>query len=511
MKTTLPSSTQVLRTCAIGAGQSAPSLSSGRDSGPRSPLLKEPIMRINIHALHQTLSKWAGAVCALATATLLAACGGSGNSGTPTPTPIACNTTKSGDLTVNFSGVPAGSKATVQVYDATGGVAATLTPVAATAAGLPAGAYTLQADLLTGAPDSVVRTAYSASPSPNAVCVGDGITQTATAAYTAIPTSNKLWLGISNPNSVTPKATQAAFSAASLPATNTPSAISATVSALTKGWKGNVFDKKGNLWVLGGTTVDPWVVRYPAGDFATSGTKTADVTIPWLGGSSFPNGLDAMAFDPNGNLWVTSMSNQSIYRFAAQPDGSVATAPSVTISGVSGPRNIAFDSAGNLWLASAASPGAAFPAVLRYDSARLNADITTGANLVYRLQWSVYDYDPSHLAFDATGNLWVGCFSQGEILQVSASALSASGTVTVAGAPLKDPGTGNAYWFSLIEGLAFDDSGLLWVSRGFDRMQAYSTASSLLVREFTSTQLSGSGTPAFYPAAAGLPLYHSLP
>ncbi|MDH5204550.1 MAG: hypothetical protein OEY75_01050 [Hylemonella sp.] len=461
---------------------------------------------------NQSVLAWSKLACVLCGALLLTACGGGGGTTAPS-TGLACTATTAGDLTVSFTGVPAGKTATVKVFDNTGALATTLTSTAATASGLAAGAYTLKAEPLTGAAEPVVRTAYTATPSPDAVCVGGGVAQTATAAYAVIPTSNKLWLGISNPNSVTPKATQGAFSAASLPNTTTSSAINATVSALTKGWKGNAFDKYGNLWVLGGTTIDPWVARYTAGDFATSGSMTADLSIPWLGGSSFGNAADSMAFDPSGNLWVTNISRSTVYRFAATADGSVATSPGVTISGVDGARNIAFDASGNLWLTSAASPGAAFPALLRYNQSRLSADITTAADLIYRQTWSAssFDYTPTYLAFDAAGNLWVGCSAQGEILRVATPDLTASGTVTVTGAPLTDPATGNAYWFSSLKGLAFDDSGLLWVSRGFDRMQAYSTTARLLVREFTSTQLSGSLTPAFYPAAPGLPLYHSLP
>ena len=64
------------------------------------------------------------------------------------------------------------------------------------------------------------------------------------------------------------------------------------------------FDAKGILWILGGTTVDPTLSYYPA-DAVSTAQRAGEVEIdiaPDVG--CFPR-WNALAFAPNGDLWVS--------------------------------------------------------------------------------------------------------------------------------------------------------------------------------------------------------------
>ena len=71
-------------------------------------------------------------------------------------------------------------------------------------------------------------------------------------------------------------ATMLGFAPASVAATGSSPA---DVVTNTGGSDGFTFDKDGNMWVLGGTTADSPVARYPASVFATDGEKNPDITI----------------------------------------------------------------------------------------------------------------------------------------------------------------------------------------------------------------------------------------
>ena len=112
--------------------------------------------------------------------------------------------------------------------------------------------------------------------------------------------------------------------------------------------------------------------------------------------------------------------------------------------------------------------------------------------------------DPSGLAFDSRGNLWIANASLNTLVMFGAGQLGESGTPTpsvVIGGSLGGP-----------SGLAFDAAGNLWVSN-----------SGSAILRFAAGQLTSSGTPdagvaltgvlgiglgllAFNPAPIGLPL-----
>jgi hypothetical protein len=206
----------------------------------------------------------------------------------------ACTGTGMGTLAVTVTGLPAGVNASVVVAQAAGSMT---WPVTATQS-LPvaSGSYTVTAKRV-AAPDAIVRTVYDPSVTTGVpACVRDTMTTPVTVSYAAIPSSNKVWLG-NGPGGTAPLL---GFASASLAATGMPAA---TVAAKTGGSKGLTFDTNGNVWVIGGTTADPPVARYPAGMLGSSGTKTPDVKLdsaPFQAGSPGPV---ALAFDASGSLW----------------------------------------------------------------------------------------------------------------------------------------------------------------------------------------------------------------
>jgi sugar lactone lactonase YvrE len=436
----------------------------------------------------------------------LAGCGGGGSSGGTPPTPTsACSTTTPGNLTVNILNAP-GSVTPQITITGPGGYSTTLSATM-TLTDIAPGTYTLASTPVAGVSDGIARRAYNASFSVNDVCVGDGSTEVTTASFATIPTSGKLWVGNASDINQSIGYNSTDLFVSSL------ATVSAAVTAYTKGYNSVAFDKAGNLWTVGGTTTNALITRYPAGAFTASGSKTGDFTIPISAISSsilYEPQYDQLAFDPSGNLWLTSPQDNAIYRFAALSDGTVAATPSVTISNVNNPYGIAFDSAGNLWVAEDTN-GNGYREVCRYSQARLSADITSAPNDIITVQDPTYasQVNASAIAFDASHNLWVMKDANAEVWEVYFGDLYlTSGTRTVNAAT----SVGSTADVGL--GMAFDDSGALWVVGNFGQMVKYNVSShtaTWINSADTNNELSFGKSIAFYPAPAGLPLYHSLP
>jgi len=104
------------------------------------------------------------------------------------------------------------------------------------------------------------------------------------------------------------------------------------------------FDRLGDVYVANG--VSPW----SGGSLGTTNTIakfSADLT--YLG--NFAINLNqpwGLAFDRNGNLYVSNSGNNRILKFT--PEGAQTT---FAVAGLNSPRGLAFDSAGNLYVANA--------------------------------------------------------------------------------------------------------------------------------------------------------------
>ncbi len=264
---------------------------------------------------------------------------------------------------------------------------------------LPAGPHAITAARVTSPQTGITSQVFEGTVDRPQACVRAGATTVATVTYKLVPTSGKLWVGVGN---APDDSTMLGFTPASLAATRTSSA---DVAANTGGSDGFTFDRAGNIWVLGGTTADLPLARYPAALFASDGVKVPDVTIESSSfGSSIP-GPKVVAFDPAGNLWVSVVAEDKVVMFtAAQIAAGGAPTATVERRGLISPQGLAFDSAGNLWVAAHDED-----AVVRIDKDHLvmSGDTEDLAITAETPPPVIGALTPISLAFDAAGTLWV--------------------------------------------------------------------------------------------------------
>ncbi len=200
----------------------------------------------------------------------------------------------------------------------------------------------------------------------------------------ALDPSGNLWVSVVGANKVVE------FTVAQLSATNPTAAVERT--GITSP-SGIAFDTSGNMWVATG---DDTVVRIDAAHLATSGasadcTITAQSPAPVVLALSAPQGI---AFDANGNLWV---SYDQILAALSPADlagtGAKTVTPAIQIgTNVLGlPTGIAFDEEGGLWLAAAAGKFARFSQAQLAASGSPAPDIViTSPDLGYAGWFAIY-------------------------------------------------------------------------------------------------------------------------
>jgi sugar lactone lactonase YvrE len=367
-----------------------------------------------------------------------------------------------------------------------------------------AGPHKVTAAPVTAPQEGITSQVYAATVKQQTVCVNAGATTTVSVSYALVPTSGKLWMGVSNAPA---GATMLGFAPASVATTGS---ATADVVANTGGSDGFTFDKDGNMWVLGGTTADPPVARYPASAFATDGDKTPDIILDSPSfGDSFP-GPKALAFDGSGNLWVAVVAENKVVMFTAAQIAAGGT-PTATVerTGIGSPQGLAFDGSGNLWVAAHDDT-----AVVRIDLDQLATsgsgndlaitamDTTSGAPSTLRF--------PIGLAFDTGGNLWVNYDGTLALIPSGDQTGMGSKTITVPVAIITDVAT-------LPVGIAFDQGAGMWLADAvnkfarFDATQlpiAGSTTPSIVI---DSDDVGSAGWFAMYPAPPSTPLYHTVP
>jgi sugar lactone lactonase YvrE len=208
------------------------------------------------------------------------------------------------------------------------------------------------------------------------------------------------------------------------------------------------------------------------------GTKTPNAT---QNGLNTPGGL---AFDKGGNLWVVDFNNNRVLQykppFATGMNASLvigqanftASGAATTSSGLSSPFYIAFDASGDLWVADAgnnrvlefmaplATNGMAASLIIgqaNFTSAGAAAPPTAGSL-----------NGPAGIAFDSTGNLWIGDLFNNRVLEFIPSFTTGMNASLVLGQTLfttttaPTPPTVNS--LSAPVGVAFDLSGNLWIA-----------------------------------------------
>jgi hypothetical protein len=192
------------------------------------------------------------------------------------------------------------------------------------------------------------------------------------------------------------------LTSAQLAATGTPTPTDSCPganSSISGGLGPEAFDANGNLWTARGTAIVEWSASQLTNACSPA---TPTITIP------FPNssyGFSAFAFDPHGTLWISTGSGAlvglSVTQLGASSTGTVT--PAYTITGAQ-PGGLAFDASGNLWVGTSAS-------IVEYTPAQLAAATTGTASPTpsRSLKDSLANDEATYdfLAFDTHGNLWV--------------------------------------------------------------------------------------------------------
>jgi sugar lactone lactonase YvrE len=215
------------------------------------------------------------------------------------------------------------------------------------------------------------------------------------------------------------------------------------------------------LWVPNYNTaiIKGYSSKQRATDFA--GTPFKTITLP---SGSKPN---AVAFDSSGNMWVTDNAGSRLLKYApVQWLTSGSPAPSAIITPgfakFRQPIGLAFDSSGQLWVANANGVTMLTPAQLSTTGSPDPALLSGGAS---------YFGIPAGLAFDQAGSLWISQNSANNLTKFTAATLANVGTIPVLQADKviaekidAAPSLGNNLSsLSGPEGIAFDTTGNLWV------------------------------------------------
>ncbi|MBK6847536.1 MAG: hypothetical protein IPG96_08395 [Proteobacteria bacterium] len=431
-------------------------------------------------------------------------CSDSDGGGSDKPDAGFCPRTGPGTLTVNIVGLPEGVNAAVKVRGPSGREQSlTSSQVLAESA---AGNYGVSADQVVPA-DAIVRTVYAApiATEQKSFCVG-AAGKTVEVSYAPIATSNKLWIAVSNAPA---GAGTQGFASATLAVTGEPPASVAITSGAGRKL---AFDRAGNLWASGGTTADPHVLRLPAAMLGASGRKEPDRKINIKGLDCLP-AISGLAFDREGALWVASTCKGRLFKLSAGDLGdSSDVTPTVSIA-FPGALALAFDRSGNLWVSTGDEGQLA-----RFDAASLgSATATPALVLAPKREAGGAALKPGLLAIDANGDLWSTDFGGNVIFRLlKAEPGGASGPREVVPPVQLTLGV-----LALLEGIALDEGGGLWVTYSQGKVARLSPAQLTVStgagapttpeRVISSASLGYAEDLAFFPAPTALPLYSALP
>ena len=400
-----------------------------------------------------------------------------------------------GTLAIQIAGLPEPLRGDVTVTTALGLEHVT----ASTERPLPGGDFSVTAEIV-ATDDPIVRTAYAPTIARSSRCTADAETVTVDVTYAPIATSGALWTN--NANGDEPVL---GFAATALATSGSPDA---TLAASTRAARGLTFDRLGNLWVIGGTTVDPTLNRYRADQVATTG-REAEIELNVFGSPDcFPDG-NAMAFDPDGNLWVSIPCADRVVRLTpAELAASGEVTPAVGVSAAD-VRDLAFDAHGNLWIAAGT--------LAMYGADRLGASITApDQTIALAPTGDATEASAHHVAFDAEGNLWATVDANYNFARLDARQLDGRGARA-----LVPDGHISVGVEALPDGIAFDESGDLWFAGAGNQIGMLTPAQQVTSSTYaaptrattilTSRDVGHAGDIAFYPAGPSLPLYHRLP
>lgn len=305
----------------------------------------------------------------------------------------------------------------------------------------------------------------------------------------AAPVAQGLWLPNYGGNTITE------FTGSNLTASGTPSANLTNSSAdLSEPWT-IAFDKNGNLWSTNyNNGSNGTITEYTASQLKNLGSNPAPTPNVVISGLAGPSGL---TFDSAGDLWVADWLHHKLVEFTPSQlatTGSPTPTITITSASFSSLSAVEFDKSGNLWVAdnsSTADSTGSTGEVFEFTPSQLSAGGSQSPSIA--LATSTIDR-PYPIAFDKSGNLWLANFDTDTVQEFAASDLTGSGVITPAATVTLSEtnvttSTGTAQSLDGPNGLAFDNSGDLWVSNWYSDNHGS-------LAEFTPSQIAASGSPS---------------
>jgi hypothetical protein len=225
----------------------------------------------------------------------------------------------------------------------------------------------------------------------------------------------------------------------------TPNPVPAVTISSTSGALENPYgiapDRWGNLWVIGNNAGR--VYEYAKWQLSRSGSPTPVTTI-----SDFPSTPLGDAFDPYGDLWVTTSTTTGpgspcpsgcVVEFSPAELAMANPTPTVTISSTGG-ANIAFTRSGDMWMVTGGGPlddcfgSPCTNELLEFTRAQLSTSgsptpaVTISSTDPGSSSGSLWG--PYGVAVDPCGDVWVSNYNTPTTVEFARDQLSKSGAPT---------------------------------------------------------------------------------
>jgi hypothetical protein len=202
---------------------------------------------------------------------------------------------------------------------------------------------------------------------------------------------------------------------------------------------GMAFDRWDNLWVVGNNSSR--VYEYTKWQLAQSGSPTPRTSI-----SDFPSTPFSDAFDPHGDLWVTTgittgagspCPSGCVVEFSRAELSRPNPMPTVTITSTGG-ANLAFTRSGDLWIVTGGGAPNCFGTpctneLLEFTKAQLSSSGSpTPAVTITSTDVGSYESldGPYGVAVDHSGDVWVSNFDGMTAVQFGQHQIAQSGSPT---------------------------------------------------------------------------------